>query len=70
MPRHKAAYGHPVIVSAAMCPEFFTARTAREVIYRVPERVRVLNVRTNSIIEDFHTLESYEECLRKFKTRK
>jgi CTP:molybdopterin cytidylyltransferase MocA len=70
MPRHKGAYGHPVIVSAAMCPEFFTARTAREVIYRVPERIRVLNVRTNSIIEDFHTLESYEECLRKFRTRK
>ncbi len=70
MRRHKPAYGHPVIVSAAMRPEFFTARTAREVIYRVPERIRVLNVRTNSILEDFHTPESYQECLRKFRTRK
>jgi len=70
MPRHKGTYGHPVIVSAAVRPEFFTARTAREVIYRVPERIRVLNVRTSSILEDFHTPESYEECLRKFRARK
>jgi len=70
MPGHKGAYGHPVIVSAAVLPEFFTARTAREVIYRVPERIRVLNVRTSSIFEDFHTPESYEECLLKFRTRK
>jgi CTP:molybdopterin cytidylyltransferase MocA len=70
MPRRKGAYGHPVIVSAAVRPEFFTAQTAREVIYRVPERIRVLNVRTNSIFEDFHTPESYEACLRKFKARK
>jgi CTP:molybdopterin cytidylyltransferase MocA len=70
MPRHKGAYGHPVIVSAAVRPEFFTAQTAREVMYRVPERIRVLNVRTNSIFEDFHTPESYEKCLRKFRARK
>jgi CTP:molybdopterin cytidylyltransferase MocA len=70
MPRHKGAYGHPVIVSAAVRPEFFTAQTAREAIYRVPERIRVLNVRTNSIFEDFHTPESYEKCLRKFRAQK
>jgi CTP:molybdopterin cytidylyltransferase MocA len=70
MPGHKGTYGHPVIVSAAVRPEFFTARTAREVIYRVPERIRALNVRTSSIFEDFHTPESYEECLRKFMARK
>jgi len=70
MPRHKGAYGHPVIVSAAVRPEFFTAQTAREVIYRVPERIRVLNVRTSSIFDDFDTPESYEKCLRKFRAQK
>lgn len=70
MPRHEGTYGHPVIVSAAVRPEFFDARTAREVIYRVPERIRALNVTTSSIFEDFDVLESYEECLRKFKARK
>jgi CTP:molybdopterin cytidylyltransferase MocA len=70
MPRHKTAYGHPVIVSAAVRLEFFTAQTAREVIYRVPERIRVLNVRTSSIFEDFNTVKSYEECLCKFIARK
>jgi len=70
MPRYKGAYGHPVIVSAAVRPDFFNARTAREVIYRVPERIRVLNVTTSSIFEDFSTPESYEACRRKFAQRK
>jgi CTP:molybdopterin cytidylyltransferase MocA len=70
MPKHKGAYGHPVLASAAMRPEFFNAQTAREVIYRFPERIRVLNVRTSSIFEDFSTPESYEACRRKFTKRK
>ena len=70
MPRHGKAYGHPVIVSAAVRPEFFKAQTAREVIYRVSERLRILNVRTSSIFEDFNSLASYERCVRKFKSRK
>jgi CTP:molybdopterin cytidylyltransferase MocA len=70
MPRYKDAYGHPVIVSAAVRPEFFNGPTARDVIYKVPERIRVLVVRTSSILQDFATVESYEECLRKFKARK
>lgn len=70
MPRHKGAYGHPVIVSAAVRPDFFTARTAREVIYRLPDRIRVLNVKTSSIFDDFSTPESYEVCRRKFANRK
>jgi CTP:molybdopterin cytidylyltransferase MocA len=70
MPRCKDADGHPVIVSAAVRPEFFEAATAREVIYKAPERVRVLNVRTSSILEDFDTMESYEQCLSKFRARR
>ena len=67
MPRHKVDYGHPVIVSAAVRKEFFKAKTAREVIYHLPYRIRVVTVRTNSIFEDFNTLESYHACLRKFR---
>lgn len=70
MPRHKGADGHPVIVSAAVRPEFFHARTAREIIYRVPERICVSNVRTSSIFDDFSSPESYEACRRKFTRRK
>jgi CTP:molybdopterin cytidylyltransferase MocA len=69
MPRHKDTDGHPVIVGAAVRPEFFEAATAREVIYRAKLRIRTLNVRTSFILEDFDTVESYEECLRKFKAR-
>jgi CTP:molybdopterin cytidylyltransferase MocA len=70
MPRYKGAYGHPVIVSATVRSEFFEAQTARAVIYRIPQRIRVVNVRTSSILEDFNTVESYEKCLRKFAARK
>jgi len=70
MPRHRGADGHPVIVSAAVRPEFFDAQTASEVIYRVPERICVLNVRTSSIFDDFSTPDSYEACRRKFTLRK
>jgi CTP:molybdopterin cytidylyltransferase MocA len=70
MPRHGGTYGHPVIVSAALRSEFFEGRTAREVIYRVPERLRILDVRTSSVFEDFNSQESYELCLRKFKACK
>ena len=70
MPCHGKAYGHPVIVSAAVRPELFKAQTAREVIYRVPDRLRILNVSTSSIFEDFNSQHSYERCLHKFKSRK
>jgi CTP:molybdopterin cytidylyltransferase MocA len=70
MPRHRKAYGHPVIVSAGVRQEFFKAQTAREVIYRVPDRLRILNVRTSSIFEDFNSQESYKRCLRKFQSGK
>src|SRR6266404_898875 len=69
MPRHQDTDGHPVIVGAAVRPEFFEASTAREVIYKAPKRIRVSNVRTSAILEDFDTIESYEECLRNFKAR-
>jgi len=69
MPWHKGRWsGHPVIVSAAVRPEFFEAETAREVIYQIPQRIRVVNVRTTSIFEDFSTLESYEECLAQIRS--
>ena len=69
MPQHKNTDGHPVIVGAAVRPEFFQAVTAREVIYKAPDRIRLLKVRSDSILEDFDTMESYEECARKFKAR-
>ena len=70
MPRHGNGYGHPVIVSSAVRQEFFEAQTAREVIYRVPQRLRILDVSTSSIFEDFNSQESYERCVRKFQARK
>ena len=70
IPRHGSLYGHPAIVSGKLRREFFKSKTARDVIYRLPSRVRVIEVQTRAIFTDFDTPESYRLCLRKFRTRK
>ena len=67
MPRHRGRYGHPIILSPALRNELSTAMTAREVVYRIPERIRVFNAKTSAIYEDFDTPETYLRCRRKFE---
>jgi CTP:molybdopterin cytidylyltransferase MocA len=69
MPRHKEKYGHPIILSAALRGELRHASTAREVVYRIPERIRIFDAGTSAIYEDFDTPETYRKCLRKFAAR-
>jgi len=69
IPRHGSLYGHPAIVSGKLRQEFFKSKTARDVIYRLPSRVRAIEVQTRAIFTDFDTPESYRLCLRKFKSR-
>jgi len=69
MPRHKRTHGHPIIISAALKSELAEAKSAREVVYRIQERIRSVAVDSSEIYEDFHTPETYRKCLRKFKAR-
>jgi CTP:molybdopterin cytidylyltransferase MocA len=69
MPRHRGKYGHPIILSAVLRGELHRASTAREVVYRLPERIRGFEARTSAIYEDFDTPETYRKCLRKFVAR-
>jgi len=69
MPRHKQTDGHPVIISSAVRKEFFQAETAREVVYRRPERIRTIEVDTPAVYEDFNSSETYRLCLRKYLAR-
>ena len=69
MPRHKGVCGHPIIMSAALRSELLRAKTAREVVYRDPERIRLIEAHTTAIHEDFDTVESYRKCVRKFEER-
>jgi CTP:molybdopterin cytidylyltransferase MocA len=66
MPRHNSSFGHPVIVSPTLRPEFFQAKTAREVIYRHPNRIRAVEVTTPTIYQDFNSEDTYELCLQQF----
>jgi len=70
MPRYRRTDGHPVIISSALRKEFFQAQTARQVVYRHPERIRTVEVDTASVYEDFNSPESYRVCLRKYLARK
>jgi CTP:molybdopterin cytidylyltransferase MocA len=70
VPRRGRLDGHPAIVSGKLRTEFFKSKTARAVIYRVPARVRAVQVQTRAIFTDFDTPESYSSCLRKFKAKK
>lgn len=63
-------YGHPAIISAKLRGEFFKAKTARDIIYREPARVRTVELHTRAIFVDFDSVESYRLCLRKFRARK
>jgi CTP:molybdopterin cytidylyltransferase MocA len=66
MPRHNQRLGHPIIVAATLRDEFFSAETARQIVYRDPGRNLVVQVRTSTIYEDFDTPQSYRRCLRRF----
>jgi CTP:molybdopterin cytidylyltransferase MocA len=66
MPRYKQTDGHPVIISSALRKEFFRAETAREVVYRHPQRIRTVKAGTPSVYEDFNSPDSYRACLRKY----
>ena len=70
IPRRGGLYGHPAIVSGKLRTEFFKSKTARDVIYRLPARVRTIQAKTRAILTDFDTPESYRLCLRKFRTGK
>jgi CTP:molybdopterin cytidylyltransferase MocA len=70
MPRHRNKYGHPIILSATLRDELTAAKTTREVVYRIPARLRPFEAETTAIYEDFHTRETYRKCLNRFLARK
>jgi CTP:molybdopterin cytidylyltransferase MocA len=70
MPRHRGRYGHPIILSSALRKELSGAATTREVVYRIPERIRSFDAGTSAIYEDFDNPEIYKRCLRKFVARR
>jgi CTP:molybdopterin cytidylyltransferase MocA len=70
VPRRGPLYGHPAVVSAKLRKEFFKSKTARDVIYRLPDRVQTVEVHTRAIFTDFNTEQSYLKCVRKFNARK
>jgi CTP:molybdopterin cytidylyltransferase MocA len=70
MPRHNGSFGHPVILAAELREEIMAATTAREVVYRLPERINILEAQTSAIYDDFDTPESYRTCVQKFEARR
>ena len=69
VPRCGRIYGHPAIISGTLREEFFKSKTARDVIYHEPARVRTVTVSSRDIFMDFNTPESYRRCLQRFRRR-
>lgn len=69
MPRYKKRYGHPIILSAALREELTAAKTTRDVVYRIPDRLRVFEANASAIYEDFHSPVTLRKCVRKFLAR-
>ena len=69
MPRFGGRHGHPIIFSPSLREELHAAVTARDVVYRIPSRLRVFEAKSSAIYEDFHTPETLHECVRKFLAR-
>lgn len=65
-PRFRGRSGHPVIFAPGMRQELARAQTAREVVYRDPQRVKFVGVRTAAIWQDFDTGASYRRRRREY----
>ncbi len=53
MPVHRGRDGHPVILAAELRREFTRAKTARDVVYRDPFRIKRVRTTTSAIWKDF-----------------
>ncbi len=67
LPVSRGQVGHPAIFAPTLRQELRLARTARQVVYRDPERVKFVKVASAGILLDFDTPASYRRCLRAFK---
>jgi molybdenum cofactor cytidylyltransferase len=70
VPSHGKKQGHPVLIAPNLRGAFRHAKTAREVIHRLPGRIVEVAVRTSSVITDFDSPETYRTCLRKYAARR
>lgn len=59
--------GHPAIFAPSLREELRRARSAREVVYRNPRRVKFVKVASAGILLDFDTPASYRRCLRDYR---
>ena len=67
LPIFRGRVGHPAIFAPEIRKELRRARTAREVVYRDPQRVKFVKVESAGIWFDFDTSASYRRCLREYE---
>jgi 7,8-didemethyl-8-hydroxy-5-deazariboflavin synthase CofG subunit len=66
IPQFNGRGGHPVIFAAELRAEFTEAQTARDVVYRYPERVLCVPLETDAIWRDLDSPGAYRARLREF----
>lgn len=68
VPSFRRRGGHPVVFSPEFRRELRGAATAREVVYRDPERIRFVTVRTEAIWLDIDTPAAYRRRARAYSS--
>ncbi len=69
VPIFRKRAGHPVIFAAGLRPEFAKAKTAREIVYRDPARVKFVSVASEAIWRDLDSPAAYHARLREYERR-
>jgi CTP:molybdopterin cytidylyltransferase MocA len=67
LPVFRGRSGHPVIFSPAVRRELASAHSAREVVEKDPQRVKLVPLRTSAIWQDCDTLTSYRQLCRVYR---
>lgn len=63
LPIFRGRVGHPAIFAPEIRNELRRAKTAREIVYRDPRRVKFVKVNSPAVCLDFDSPASYRRCL-------
>jgi molybdenum cofactor cytidylyltransferase len=66
IPQYRSRKGHPVLFPRSLISDIFSGGNLRDIIYRNPDKVRLISVTDEGIILDIDTMEDYRKILMKF----
>jgi len=69
VPTHRGRTGHPIVIAGKLAGELRRAKTAREVVYRLPERLLKVEVNSDAIWRDLDSQAGYRHARKEYGKR-